>query len=271
MSDTNPIRRRRRHVRDAVVLVAGRGSRLAPITDTMPKCLVVLDGEPLVVRLLRQLAEAGVHRAWMVIGYRGDDIRQELDGIDGLPELHWVPNDTWDSFNNAESVRCGMAAMPAPEPFLICDGDVYVRDATFLQELARDSRPNVLGVELRLWRNLDGEDMKFQLEPVDVPWYSRRVIGLGKGLGPHWCHGESIGFQVVGDESFEALESALEALDDQQRRELYYEDVFAHLIADGHEFYTHAVQPEAWIEIDTPEDLHDAREMFGDTATRQPA
>ena len=273
MSNANQstLRRRRRHVRDAVVLVAGRGSRLAPITDTMPKCLVVLDEEPLVVRLLRQLADAGVHRAWMVVGYRSDDIRDALAGIDGLPELHWVQNDTWDTFNNAESVRCGMAAMPAPEPFLICDGDVYVRDATFLRELASDTRPNVLGVELRLWRDLDAEDMKFQLEPVDVPWYSRRVIGLGKGLGRHWCHGESIGFQVVGDESFEALEAALDALTAQERKDLYYEDVFARLIEDGHEFYTHAVQPEAWIEIDTPEDLESARAMFGAGPKRQPA
>jgi choline kinase len=111
--------------------------------------------------------------------------------------------------------------------------------------------------------------MKFQLEPVDVPWYSRRVIGLGKQLGRHWCHGESIGFQVVGDESFLALRDGLDALDDDERRKLYYEDVFARLVGDGHEFYTHAVQPEAWIEIDTIEDLEDARRQFGHPALRR--
>ena len=261
-----PLRRRRRHVRDAIVLVAGRGSRLAPITDSMPKCLIELDGQPLVVRLLRQLVDAGVHRAWLVVGYRGDDIRAALEQIDGLPELHWVENETWNRFNNAESVRCAMAAMPEPNSVLVCDGDVYIRDAAFLTDLASDNRPNVLGVELRLARDLDPEDMKFQLEPVDVPWYSRRVTGLGKNLGRYWCHGESIGFQVVGDESFEALGRAFDALSDEQRRTLYYEDVFARLSEDGHEFYTHAVQPDAWIEIDTPSDLDTARELFDDAA-----
>lgn len=262
-------RRRRRHVRDAVVLVAGRGSRLAPLTDTMPKCLIELDGERLLVRLLRQLAQAGVHRAWLVVGYLGGEIARALEGVSGLPELHWVQNDTWDRFNNAESVRCAMAAMPQGRAFFVCDGDVYVRDAGFLEELASDPRPNVLGVELRLTHALDEEDMKFQLEPVDVPWYSRRVTGLGKGLGRHWCHGESIGFQVVGEESFDALLAALNALADDERARLYYEDVFARIIAAGHEFYTHAVQPEAWVEIDTLADLEAARAMF--EAARQTA
>lgn len=264
MTKTNEstYRRRRRHVRDAVVLVAGRGSRLAPLTDTMPKCLIELDGERLVIRLLRQLAQAGVHRAWLVVGYLGDEIKRALQGVEGLPELHWVQNDTWDRFNNAESVRCAMAAMPDARSFFVCDGDVFVRDASFLDELASDPRPSVLGVELRLTRDLDAEDMKFQLEPVDVAWYSRRVIGLGKELVRHWCHGESIGFQVVGEESFEALRVALEGLTDAERQRLYYEDVFARIIAEGHEFYAHAVQPDAWIEIDTLADLEAARTLF---------
>lgn len=254
---------RRQRVRDAMVLVAGRGSRLAPLTDTLPKCLVDVDGQPLLVRLLRQLRSAGVEHAHLVIGYRGADVVAALNGIDGLPALHWVDNPTWDRFNNAESVRCGMAAIGAPTSFLLCDGDVYVRDGRFLHELASDTRANILGVELRLVRDLDAEDMKFQLEPVDVPWYSRRVVALGKQLVRQWCHGESIGFQVVGRDTFSDLLDALNNLDDDDRTNLYYEDVFARLLTEGHEFFTHAIQPDAWTEIDTLADLDAARARFG--------
>lgn len=261
-------------VKDAIVLVAGRGSRLAPLTDTMPKCLVDIDGTPLVIRLLRQLKAAGVQRAHLVVGYRGEDVEAALDGVAGLPDVRWVHNPNWSQYNNAESVRCGMAAIGAPTSFLLCDGDVYVRDERFLHELADDPRANVLGVELRLVRDLDAEDMKFQLEPVDVPWYSRRVVALGKGLVRQWCHGESIGFQVVGRETFGDLLAALEELTEDERTDLYYEDVFAQLVTGarrdegqnerpGHEFFTHAVQPDAWIEIDTYADLEAARLRFG--------
>ncbi len=256
--------RRRRRVRDAVVLVAGRGSRLRPLTDTTPKCLLEIGGQTLLERLLGQLADVGIERAWLVTGYRSDVLRDEMASHDGSPEIRWVDNPDWDKFNNAESVRCAMEAMEEPQPFLLCDGDVWIDDPQFLGDIASDGRPNVLGVELRLHRQLDSEDMKFQLEPVDVPWYSRRVVGLGKELVSRWCHGESIGLQVIGGESFEALREGLAALEDADRETLYYEDVFAHLLADGHEFYTHAVQPGAWVEIDTPEDLENARRRFGD-------
>jgi choline kinase len=262
-TDHRTIRLRRRHVRDAILLVAGRGSRLAPLTDTIPKCLLEIGGEPLLVRMLRQLAAAGVHRAWLATGYLSDQIEAALAGVDGLPELHFAPNPVWDRYNNAESVRCAMAAMPEARSFLLCDGDVYVSDGTFLQELASDPRSNLLGVELRLPRNLDPEDMKFQLEAVDVPWFSRRVIALGKPLGPHFCHGESIGAQVVGAGTFDRLLHALDGLNEDDRQNLYYEDVFARLIDDGEEFYTHPVRSAAWTEIDTLEDLQEARRVFG--------
>lgn len=261
-SSANNLKQRRRHVRDAVILVAGRGSRLRPVTDTTPKCLLDVNGQPLVVRLLRQLKSAGVERAWLVIGYLGDTIRETLGGIDDLPELRWVHNDTWSTFNNAESVRSAMAAMETPRDFLLCDGDAYVQNDAFLRELVTDSRANVLGVELRLHQHLAGEDMKFQLEPVDVPWYSRRVMALGKGLNSRWSHGESIGFQVVSGKLFSPLLEAFDGLSDEEREALYYEDVFARLLGDDHEFYTHAVQPDSWTEIDTIDDLEAARQRF---------
>lgn len=255
---------RRRRVHDAIVLVAGRGSRLRPLTDTTPKCLLEIGGTPLLERLLGQLADAGVERAWLVTGYASDVLRDAVSDREGLPEIHFVHNPDWDRFNNAESVRCALDAMQTPRPVLICDGDVWIDNPDFLREMTSDGRPNVLGVELRLHNQLADEDMKFQLEPVDVPWYSRRVVGLGKQLVARWCHGESIGVQVVGGEAFTPFLEKLNGLDGDDRRELYYEDVFARLIPEGSEFYTQAVQPGAWVEIDTPEDLEAARRKFGD-------
>ena len=60
-------------------------------------------------------------------------------------------------------------------------------------------------------------------------------------------------------------------LSDEERQRMYYEDVFARLIPIGHEFYTHAVQPDAWIEIDTLEDLEAARLRFDTSSTRRRA
>lgn len=252
---------RERHVEDAVLLVAGMGTRLRPYTNEIPKCLVEVAGTPLIVRLLRQLATHGIKRAWMVTGYKSEILEEHLKGVDGLPKLLFVHNDAFDSANNAESLRRAMLEMDRGA-FLLCDGDILVDDDGWLYDLITDPRPNVLAVLLQLKSQLGEEEMKFQLEPVDAPWFSRRVVGLSKKLQPHMSHGESIGAQVIGKETFDALLERLNSMSPEERKDAYYEDMFAELFDDGHEFYTLAIRPGTWTEIDTPEDLEDAQKMM---------
>lgn len=259
------LERRDRRVRDAVLLVAGVGSRLRPLTESTPKCLIEVGGTPLIVRLLRQLNDSGIERAYLVTGYLAETLRDGLQDWEGLPELVFVDNPTYDTFNNAESLRVAMEVMASEgrgaRPFLLADGDVLLGDEAFIADLLCDPRPNILAVELRLSHTLGAEEMKVQMEPVDVPWYTRRVVGLSKGLQPQFCHGESIGVQVVGRETFGPVFEALGGLADSERVELYYEDVFARVMMTGHEFYTLTVPPGSFIEIDTIEDLEDARAL----------
>lgn len=53
----------------AVVMVGGRGERLRPLTDSVPKPLLEIGGEPIVERILRRLAEAGIRDAWLTVNY----------------------------------------------------------------------------------------------------------------------------------------------------------------------------------------------------------
>lgn len=61
-----------------MILAAGRGSRLRPLTDTLPKPLVEVAGEPLIVRHLQRLAAAGVHEVVVNLGWLGDQLRTAL-------------------------------------------------------------------------------------------------------------------------------------------------------------------------------------------------
>src|SRR4051812_39798022 len=63
----------------AVVLAAGEGSRLRPLTDRVPKPLLPIDAEPVLGRVLGQLAAAGVEQVTMVVGYLGDAVRAFVD------------------------------------------------------------------------------------------------------------------------------------------------------------------------------------------------
>ena len=250
-----------RQVTDAVLLVAGTGSRLRPLTNDRPKCLIEVAGTPLIVRLLRQLKEHGIERAFLVTGYLSNMLPEHLAGVPGLPELHFVENDAYNTANNAESLRRAMHAMPVTS-FLLCDGDILVRDDAWLRELITDPRPNVLAVLLQLQSRMGTEEMKVTMEPVDVPWFSRRVVALSKGINPRSAHGESAGVQVIGKDTFARLRQRLDNMTDDERKNLYYEDIFATLFDEGHEFYTYALREGTWTEIDTVEDLDHARRLF---------
>lgn len=248
-------------VRDVVLLVAGMGSRLRPLTNDRPKCLVEVAGQALIIRLLRQLAESGIERAWLVTGYLADVLETQLEGVPGLPELRFVGNDAYDSANNAESLRRAMLEM-GERRFLLCDGDILIGDPEWLNDLVVDTRPNILAILLQLQSQLGAEEMKVQVEGIDVPWYSRRVVGLSKGLQPSASHGESIGAQVIGADTFGPLLDRLNRMSADERKNSYYEDIFATLFDKGHEFYTLAIQPGSWTEIDTIEDLEMAEKLF---------
>ena len=110
-------------VEDAIILVAGRGSRLRPLTDERPKCLLEVGGQPLLLRLLRQLAHHGIRNVVLVAGYRGEDIERELEASryeGGLPtRVEVVEVDDWEHWNNAASLQRGLMELEAERSFLL--------------------------------------------------------------------------------------------------------------------------------------------------------
>src|SRR6056297_1996581 len=70
----------------AVVLAAGEGTRLRPLTETRPKALVEVDGKPILVRCLEQLADLGADGFVIVVGYRAEQVIDAIgDEFQGLP------------------------------------------------------------------------------------------------------------------------------------------------------------------------------------------
>jgi len=60
----------------ALILAAGMGSRLSPISDNIPKALVPVNGKPILVQQLENLVDNGIHDIAVVVGYKGEAIRK---------------------------------------------------------------------------------------------------------------------------------------------------------------------------------------------------
>jgi len=113
----------------AVVLAAGKGTRMREITDSIPKPMVEISGRPILWHILSALADAGVESAAVVVGYMGEKIRDYFgDGSDvGVPLEYFVQEVQDGTGRAAEPAR----AFLSDGPFFLTFGDILTKGAAY--------------------------------------------------------------------------------------------------------------------------------------------
>jgi choline kinase len=237
----------------AVILAAGQGTRLLPLTADVPKCLIQVGGRPLLARMLDAVAAAGIDRAIVVTGYLSDRVDAYLEGHELPLGVTTVRNPDYATTNNAASLAMARPALRG-EAFLLSDGDVIFSESP-LPALLAAGEPCTLAVDRGA--PLADEEMKVQVDGAGL------VTQLSKGLDPRACIGESIGVQKLGGPALPLMWDELAAVVRDDAETAYYEDVFQRLIDRGIPFGVSDVTPGSWLEIDDSADLAVARQRFG--------
>lgn len=240
-----------------VILAAGLGSRLRPLTDTTPKCLLDVGGVTLLERQLYRLAAAGVKKSVVVVGYLQDHIEAYFRRVPAPLEVVLAPNPVYATTGNCLSVLAARRQV-GDAGILIIDGDV-VLTGDALDRLLADPAP--CSVLLDRETQLGDEEMKALLDERG------RIVTLSKKLPPPQCAGESIGVNKVGGAGLALLWRELEQME-RGDAQGYYEDAFQRLIDAGTEFRTVPIGHHEWTEIDDLADLEDARQRFSGVSTR---
>ena len=236
----------------AVILVAGIGSRLRPMTDDRPKALVDLGGETILGRTVRLLASYGVRKVVLATGYREDAVRAAMQ--DAPVAVEYCRNPEFDRTQNSVSLALCRDAL-GPDAFFKLDGDV-VFQRQVLERL--DASSAELAVAVDAGRTLDAEAMKVTVSgPAAL-----QISAFGKGIELAQSAGESIGIERICGRFSPILFAALNAAIDGGETGLYYEDVYSRLIASqGLDAQAVPVADLAWTEVDDFFDLERAREL----------
>ncbi len=235
----------------AVILVAGIGSRLRPITDDRPKALVDLGAETILGRAVRLLAEYGVRKLVLATGYREDAVKAAMQGAPLTVE--YCKNPEFDSTQNSVSLALCRGRVGS-DAFFKLDGDV-VFQRQVLERL--DASSAELAVAVDAGRTLDAEAMKVTVE-------ASRITAFGKSIALSASAGESIGIERLSGPASAKVFDALERTIAGGEKGLYYEDVYSRLIAQGvlgAELV--GVHDLPWTEVDDFADLARARELVG--------
>jgi len=150
----------------ALILAAGRGSRMKNLTDDRPKCLVPLRGRSLLDRQLAALRAAGIGEIGIVTGYRRELVVQHVQG-QGVAEFH---NPRWAETNMVSSLEAADVWLAAA-PCIVSYSDIFY-ESSAVQALMRSDAPLAITYDphwLRLWQQRFGDPLEdaetFRLRP----------------------------------------------------------------------------------------------------------
>ena len=234
----------------AVILAAGRATRLRPYTDELPQTLLPVGGVPLLRRTLTNLMRCGIDQFVIATGYLEPLIRDAVASwFPGL-DVTFVTNPEFLTTNNAASLHLARAHV-AGQAFLLLDGDV-VFDVDVIEELVARG-PDCLAV--RSVGELGLEEIKVTADNED------RVLQIGKHVPVRSAMGESVGIALFSAATSRRLFAALHArVAEHGLVHEYYEAAFQQLLDEGVTIYGVDIGSKYASEIDTIDDLEAAEE-----------
>jgi choline kinase len=236
--------------RAAVILAAGIGSRLRPLTDDKPKALVEVSGKTILGRAVDALSEYGVERFVVATGYREEAIRVALSGL--RLDVAYRMNPRYETTQNSVSLALCRDALEG-SAFFKLDGDVLF-EPDLLERV--DTSPGALAVAVDRGVNLDQEAMKVRVAE------HARIVAFGKGIPVEHAAGESIGIERISASASTSVFDALDVAVRSGETSLYYEDVYSRLIGDGLFAALVDVSGQRWCEVDSSADLARATSLF---------
>ncbi|PHQ83947.1 MAG: nucleotidyltransferase [Thalassobium sp.] len=242
----------------AVILAAGIGSRLSPLTDSCPKSLLSVGGSVILERMIRNCLSCGMSQFILVLGHRADELKKFVDKTFRGIRVTYVINDRYRETNTGYSLMLASKEIGTAE-FVKFDADV-VFDVKILRQLLDSEHANVLCID----RNIALED-----EEVKVIADDRMLVReVGKSVDPKLAVGESIGIEKISAETSPFLFSELgQMMESRENLQAYYEAAYAQLVGKGTEFYALDITGLDWTEIDTAKDFAAANAMFSSPVT----
>ena len=230
----------------AIILSAGQGSRLLPLTESLPKCLLELSGRSMLEWQLRGLAAAGIGEAVVVTGFRADLVEQSLERIvpSGM-RVRAFFNPFYKVADNLAS--CWLVRGELAGTSLILNGDTLFEPAVAQRLLEAPPAPITVTIDRK--PAYDEDDMK-------VVTAGDRLKAIGKKLTMAEVTGESIGFLRLEPAGAAAFVAELErALRTREGTGLWYLSAIHRLAKAGMDVRVASIEGLEWGELDFPEDL----------------
>ena len=240
----------KKRISTALLLAAGTGSRLYPLTQNSPKCLTMVNEISILERLIISLNQHGFERLVVVTGHLENRIRKYLGNRAGNLTIEYVFSPSYKTTNNIYSLW--MARELINEPFLLIESDL-VFDSSLLTDMLYPDRIAI--ARMQPW--LNGSTVTInQFNKVEA-------FHSGDADSSSQTRYKTVNIYSLSLSSWYRVIEKLNQYILAGRVNNYYEAVFRQMVAEKNlSFQAVFFDNKPWYEIDTIEDLASAERMF---------
>ena len=218
------------------ILAAGAGTRISRVIQGQPKCLLRINGQSLISRMIERLKRFGLSDITLVTGYKAHLIREELgDGV------RYVHNPFSHVTNSIASLWFARDQLEGDA--LLINGDLFFEDRLLEVVLSERRNPVMVSDSSRI----EEADYRFKLE-------GERIVGYGKDISNKETDAEYVGMALIRGEILQHYKKRLLQLVNDQRTHCWWEDVLFSLIPDGMPVFHLDIKGIFWAEVDYVED-----------------
>ena len=233
----------------ALILAAGLGTRLAPITNDRPKSLVPVNGQPIILKQIDNLHKNGITDITVVSGYKANILEEKIHAL--YPEIRIIESVDYATTNNMYSAYLAHEVMENSD-FLMMNADVFY-DASVVSALLNFEAPNAIVTDIG---NYLEESMKVVEE-------NGRLVKISKSIEKADALGASIDvYKFSSDAGKKFFGKCAEYIETKKELKMWSEVALNDILKDV-EFRACPLVGR-WLEIDNHDDLAAAEKLFAE-------
>ena len=233
----------------ALILAAGLGTRLAPLTNEIPKSLVKVNGKPILFKQIENLLENNVTDITIISGYKGDCLFKSVK--EKWPNINIIENKDYQNTNNMYSAYMGIKNIGICD-MIMMNADVFF-DSSVISTLLKFSCNNAIVTDIG----------NYNIESMKVTTKEDRIISISKEITKEDALGSSIDVYKFSSTATKAFFEKCEEYIFKNKELKKWSEVALNDILKDISFKACPLVGR-WYEIDNLEDLHAAELLFKD-------